>query len=53
MNTENENLNSPEDEEDIEKLFNDFIEAIKNLPQKDKDQIYNNLKEMEQNNDNN
>ena len=31
----------------IEELFNQFIEAVKNLPKKDLDTIYDNLQEME------
>lgn len=42
-----------DEEESIEELFASFLEAIKNLPEEDKDQMYNNLKEMEENNTNN
>ena len=42
-----------DEEESIEELFANFLEAIKNLPEEDKDQMYNNLKEMEENNTNN
>ncbi|MBQ8424647.1 MAG: hypothetical protein IJX17_01340 [Clostridia bacterium] len=42
-----------DEEESIEELFANFIEAIKNLPEEDKDQMYNNLKEMEENDTNN
>ena len=41
------------DEEGLEDIFNQFIEAIKNLPQEDKDKMYENLKEMEENNTDN
>ena len=36
-----------DDGKSIEELFNEFIESIKNLPQKDKDQIAKNLKDAE------
>lgn len=41
-------MENEEQEESIEELFNQFIEAVKNLPEKDLDTIYNNLQEMEQ-----
>ena len=40
-------------EESLEDLFNQFIEALKNLPQEDKDKMYENLKGMEDDSDNN
>lgn len=36
-----------DDGKSIEELFNEFIESVKNLPQKDKDQIAKNLKDAE------
>ena len=35
-------------EESIEELFAQFIDAIKNLPKDDKDKMYNNLKKIEE-----
>jgi hypothetical protein len=40
-----------EDEEDIEKLFEEFLMAIKNLPEEDVDKIYDNLQKMDEDTD--
>ena len=50
---ENEIEDEDVGEESIEDLFNQFIEAIKNLPQEDKDKMYNNLKSIEDDNSDN
>ena len=42
-----------DEEESIEELFANFLEAIKNLPEEDKDQMYENLKKLEENDSNN
>lgn len=43
---ENEN-DLTEGKENIEDLFSQFIESIKNLPQEDLDKLYKNLKDEE------
>ena len=44
------------DEESIEKLFEDFVNAIKNLPRNEVDKLYDNIKKLDeldsQNNEN-
>ena len=38
-----------DDEKDIEALFDDFINAIKALPQEDLDKLHDNMKKLEDN----
>lgn len=47
-NEKNENQNTNSD--DLDKAFDDFLKALKNLPEDQIDIFYNNLKNSDQNN---